>query len=505
VTSETPRPKPRTRRAPAAEPTRRRKKPAAGQDAPATEGAAAAGEATGIEEATATEEATAIEAATETAETTDGVASRDRVMAAPARALPPIEELVRAARGEASVAEPEASRDASQPGFREEPETAQAPGPVQAHLATPAELADWDARTVHSPHGHVYQSRAWSDYRAAHGWHTWHVAFDDGFRLLVLGRPGGTGAGAAYASRGPLPERDAARSAARAVAAAEILEAQGVPALTVDGETPAASGLREALSAAGFHLTEEEQASRHRMDVYLGPDDAPNSDEKTIFASFGATTRNLIRQADRHGLKVRRLDAGGGRIEDDGHSGMLDDFEPVDLGDGETVDGMLRTFYEMLDATAKRRGFALASEDKFLDWSRRGIGAGYTVYLQAEHPEDGPVAGASFYRHGHRLTYSLAGDRAELRRKYPGAVRLLLWRGIQIALDERRTVVDLGGIDTEGARDKPDKGDPTYGMYQFKESFGARWVEMTGAHKKTMRPMASLAGRVLGKLSSLRR
>lgn len=381
---------------------------------------------------------------------------------------------------------------------------------LRAHLARPGELADWDKRAVASPNGHVLQSRAWADYRAAHGWLAWHVVFSDGFRLLVLGPPkSGCGSGEAYASRGPIPEEHAERSAERAVLAAELLAGYGADSLTVDGETPASSGLPSLLRSAGFHPTEELQPSRHRMDVQLGPDDLPNSDEKTIFASFGATTRNLIRQADRHGLRVRRLDAGGGRAEEDegagDRAGMLDEFEHVDLGDAATVEGMLRTFYGMLDATAGRRGFALASEDKFLDWSRRGLAAGHLVYLEAEHAVDGPVAGATFFRHGHRLTYSLAGDRAELRRNYPGAVRLLVWRGIQIALDERRTSVDLGGIDTEGARGRPDKGDPTYGMYAFKESFGARWVELTGAHRKTMRPMRSLAGRVLGKLASLRR
>ncbi|HEY3190348.1 MAG TPA: peptidoglycan bridge formation glycyltransferase FemA/FemB family protein, partial [Solirubrobacteraceae bacterium] len=365
--------------------------------------------------------------------------------------------------------------------------------------------ADWDARAVASPEGHVYQSRAWADYRAAHGWQPWHLAFDDGFRLLVLGRPRAGGRGAGYGSRGPIPETDPRRTALRAAAAAELLAGEGIDALTVDGETPATSGLDRLLEEAGFERTEEEQPSRHRMDVRLGPDDAPNSDEKTIFTSFGATTRNLIRQADRHGLRVRRLDAGGGRVEEDAAASLLAEFDPVDLDDGETVDAMLRTFYGMLDATAERRGFALASAGKFLDWSRRAIAAGHTIYPQAEHAQDGPVAGATFYRHGHRLTYALAGDRAELRRNYPGAVRLLVWRGIQIALDERRTSVDLGGVDTPAFRGKPDKGDPTYGMYQFKESFGARWVELTGAHRKTMRPMHSLAGRVLGKLAALRR
>jgi lipid II:glycine glycyltransferase (peptidoglycan interpeptide bridge formation enzyme) len=274
---------------------------------------------------------------------------------------------------------------------------------------------------------------------------------------------------------------------------------------TIDGETPASAGLAPLLKLAGFEPVEEVQASRHRMDIRFAPDDTPNSDEATIFASFNATTRNNIRQAERQGLRVLRLDVGGGRAEDGLGGGLLEGFEPVDADDTAGTEARLRTFYGMLDATATRRGFALASEGAFLDWSKRGLAAGHLFYLQAEDEEDGPVAGASFLRHGDRLTYSLAGDRAEIRKKHPGAVRLLVWRGIQIALDERRTHFDMGGVDTEGARGKPNKGDPTYGMYQFKESFGARWVELTGAHQRTMKPLQNLAGRVAGKLAAIRR
>jgi lipid II:glycine glycyltransferase (peptidoglycan interpeptide bridge formation enzyme) len=424
----------------------------------------------------------------------------------PAVVLPPIEELVRAATAERGQAPPEAS-DGPGPVAEPAPEPVLDTGPIQVRLATAEELDDWDAHAVASPNGHVYQSRAWADYRAAHGWHTWHLAFDDGFRLLVLGRPRAAGRGTGYGSRGPIPETDPKRSAQRAAAAAELLAGEGIDALTVDGETPASSGLDRLLGEAGFELTEEEQPSRHRMDVRLGPDDAPNSDEKTIFASFGTDTRHRIRQTERHGLRVKRLDAGGGRADEgaSASASLVEVFETVDHDDAATVDGMLRTFYGMLDSTAERRGFVLASEDRFLDWAKRSLAVGLMFYLQAEHPEDGPLAGATFYRHGHRLTYALAGDRAELRRTHPGAVRLLVWRAIQIALDERRSIVDLGGVDVEGARGRPDKGDPTYGMYEFKESFGARWVELTGAHRKTMRPMHSLAGRVLDKLAALRR
>jgi hypothetical protein len=378
---------------------------------------------------------------------------------------------------------------------------------IRARVATPEELADWDEHAVASPNGHVYQSLAWGDYRAAHGRPVWHLVFDDGFRMLVVGRDRPVvGGGWAYATRGPIPDEHAVLTATRAAAAAELLANEGLDSFTVDGETPAATGLGRFLQARGFKPVEEVQTSRHRMDVNLGPVDAHNSDEKTIFGSFGATTRNNIRQAERHGLRVKRLDAGGGRAEhEDDSPGILEGLEEVGLEDVANTERMLRGFYVMLDATAERRGFALASEDAFLDWSKRALTAGHMFYLQAEHDVDGPVAGAVFYRHGHRLTYSLAGDRAELRKAHPGAVRLLVWRGIQIALDERRLSVDLGGVDTESARGRPDKGDPNYGMYQFKESFGARWVELTGAHQRTMRPMRNLAGKLIGRLTSIRR
>jgi hypothetical protein len=386
-----------------------------------------------------------------------------------------------------------------------------ADAPVRARLATADDLESWDAATVASPNGHVLQSRAWAEFRAAHGWHTWHIAFDDGFRMLVLGRPRAGAAAAAYASRGPVPEHDSARSAGRAAAAAELLAEEGVPGLVVDGETPAAWGLARHLAAAGFEPTDEEQPSRHRMDVRLGPDDTPNSDEKTIFDSFGAQTRNLVRQAERHGLKVRRLDAGGGRLEGDEAASELEEFEHVGLEDPASVEQLLRGIHGMVDASVQPRTSPLASADPFVEWSRLAIAHGHALYLQAEHPQDGPVAAIGFARHGHRLSFSFVGARPELRRTYPGAIRLLVWRGIQIALDERRTVVDLGGVDTAELRRRPDKGDPTYGAYQFRESFGARWVEMTGAHRSRRQAdrggvgrAAATALRRLGRLASRR-
>lgn len=413
-----------------------------------------------------------------------------RAPAQPTEAMQPIASV--------EPAKPSVAIEPAEPLAEIEPPSEPALGgdePLRARIATAEELDDWDAHTVTTPNGHVYQSRAWAEFRAAHGAHPWHITFDDGFRLLVLGRPRSGPAAPAYASRGPVPEADPARTAERAALAAELLGAAGVPALIVDGEAPAETGLRHHLAKAGFEPADGARATLHRMDVHLGPDDAPNSDEKTIFASFGANTRNLIKQSERHGLKVRRLDAGGGRVEDDYAASELEEFDHVDLADAAAVDDMLRGFYSMLDR-ANHRDVAVASEDVFVDWSGRAIAAGHAFFLEAEHPQDGRVAGASFYRHGHRLTYWLAGDRDELHHAYPGAARLLIWRGIQVALDERRTVVDLGGTDTGAYLERPDRGEPAYGAYQLRESFGARWVELTGAYRRTMHPLRNNVGRV---------
>ena len=359
------------------------------------------------------------------------------------------------------------------------------------HIATQEELSDWDRRAVEVSNGHVYQSRAWADYRGSQGWRPFHLVLEDGFPLLVISRrwPWIRGAGA-YATRGPIPADDPDLTADRAAGAAEWLAEQGIDVLSVDGETAAVSGLRERLVAHGFRAIEELQPSRHRMDLDLDP----ASDEDALLASFAATTRNLIRQAERKGLRVVVFDS---RSTD----ALKEPFRQASPEQVADPSPNLTTCYSMLAATAGRIGFQLAPQAAFLDWTTRSLRAGQTIYLLVETNEGEPVAGATFYRHGDRLTYALSGDRADKRREFPGAIRLLVWRGIQLAVREGRRTMDLGGVDVPGARRKPRKGEPAYGMLQFKESFGAHWVELAGAHERTMRSIRYVAGRLTGRLA----
>jgi lipid II:glycine glycyltransferase (peptidoglycan interpeptide bridge formation enzyme) len=68
---------------------------------------------------------------------------------------------------------------------------------------------------------------------------------------------------------------------------------------------------------------------------------------------------------------------------------------------------------------------------------------------------------------------------------------------------ERLHELDLGGVDVPGARRIPREGEEMYGLYAFKRSFGAEWLELAGNHEWVARPWRYAAGRVTGRLVGL--
>jgi FemAB family len=358
------------------------------------------------------------------------------------------------------------------------------------HDATPEDLADWDARTVDVPGGDVFQSRAYGEYRSRHGWRPHFLVFDDGFRALAISRPWPwVGGGGAYLPRGPVSAGEPVETTAdRLRAIADWLAANGIDVVSSDSEILAETGYPGLLAARGFRPIEEIQVARHRVGVPLGGDEAAQ------FGLIGQTSRNLIRRAEKQGARVLRFDARAGADPGDGFE--LPGGEAIDR---TVVEPALRRFYAALGITADRRGFRglLYNVDTFLDWSTHAIEGGLAIYLEVRAPDDRMLAGALFHRHGERLTYGYAADVFELRDEFPGAVRLLIWRGMQIALREGRREMDLGGVDTPAARRKPVKGEEMHGLLAFKEAFGGEWVEQSGNHEWVARPWRYALGRVL--------
>ena len=68
----------------------------------------------------------------------------------------------------------------------------------------------------------------------------------------------------------------------------------------------------------------------------------------------------------------------------------------------------------------------------------------------------------------------------------PGALHLLRWRAIQLAIREGRAEMDLGGVDVAGRPPRAAEGEPMWGLYQHKRSFGGEWLELSGAHERVL-------------------
>lgn len=368
--------------------------------------------------------------------------------------------------------------------------------------ARPDELADWDTLTVETTGGHVYQSRAWAEHRRASGWSPRFLVTADGGRALALTRRWPwVGGSSAYLPRGPVPGFGASPAALadRQIGVSEALADEGVDVIAADPEVPASEGAyRMTIRAAGFRPIEEIQPSRHRVTLPL---DA-GADEGTVFESIAKSTRQRIRGAERDGLTVVRHD---GRL---GGDGTGDGF----VGPTEPAAAALGRFYGLLLETGERRHFSFGPRAAFVAWWLAALAAGHLVYLEARAAgapgptgADGTLAGLVVYRHGGRLSTVHSGDHVESRAEHPGALHLLRWRAIQLALREGCGEMDLGGVDVAGSRNEPHEGDPLYGLYQHKRAFGGRWLELTGAHERVFDPRGYALGRLGGRISSLMR
>ncbi len=357
------------------------------------------------------------------------------------------------------------------------------------------DLADWDRHTVDVPSGDAYQSRAWAEFRARHGWRPRFVRFEDGFRVLVLERPwsGVPGAGA-YVSRGPIRAGEPAeRTAERLVELARWLVASRVDVISSDVEMPVGSGYAEVIRRAGFRSVEEIQPSRHRMSLRIGE----GATEDDLRRGLHTTTRQLIDDAERRGLRIVRYDA---RAEHGGGHGF--EAPPADYM-ATAAGAAFGRLYDLMGLAATRLRFHLGPRASFLDWASTGLAAGLIVLLEALSRDGEPLGAAMFYRHGSRLTYSHSADRIDRRKSDPGVAHLQLWRAIQLAARESRVELDLAGVDVPGARRQPRPGEPNYGLYAFKRSFGGEWIELEGNHEWAARPLRYAIGRVTGALAAL--
>jgi lipid II:glycine glycyltransferase (peptidoglycan interpeptide bridge formation enzyme) len=327
--------------------------------------------------------------------------------------------------------------------------------------------ADWDARVVDAPGGDVHQSTLNAEHRAGQGWSPHFVTFEDGRAALVLlrARPPLPGA-STYAPRGPVAAGDAPEQvAARAVGLARWAKSEAASVLAVDPILAASATYERALDAAGFHPIEELQAERHRMILTF----EPGATVEDVLAGVSKGTRQRIRAAEDAGLSVS------------------------EATDPESIE----QFAEIYGATAERKRFRIGRTEPMLAWWCRLIDAGRGLLLLARH-DDRIVGGLLLVRQGGGLATMVSGDDASVRETLPGTMHLLRWSAIQRAVEAGQPSIDLGGVDVPGARREPRQGEPTYGLFEHKRSFGAVFTEHAGAHEVVLRPLVHGARSMLG-------
>ena len=356
--------------------------------------------------------------------------------------------------------------------------------------ATPAELAAWDERTVFTPGGHVYQSTVWAAQRARLGWEPLYVALDDQhLALVLLRRFPWVGGRSAYIPRGPVVDptdpADGGETAARRVAAlSDWLTRRGVAVVATDAEVPATdTAYGRALRAGGFRGIPDIQPSRHRVSLALASD----TDDAAVRAGLSKSTRQRVTAAERDGTNVERYDRGG-----------WDGAHPLFEAPARPIGDALGDFATLLEGAGERLGFRFGPRQVFLDWWMASHDAGLLVYLEARAGElaAGPLGGLILYRHGGRLSTVHSADAPGVRDTHPGVMHLLRWRAIQLAVREGCSEMDLGGVDGPPDHREPGEGDPMAGLYEHKRSFGATWLEMTGAQEKVTQPLRYAVGRV---------
>lgn len=305
------------------------------------------------------------------------------------------------------------------------------------------------------------QGTCWAENRRLAGEEPLFVTFSDDRATLVTSRPQRPMGTFLTSRKGPIHAGDPPLAVAeRAAALALLARDRGGSLLWMDPELDRSDAYAAAMEHANFEVTDPAEPSVHvmRLDIPQG------SSQKTLFDSFAKGTRQRIRSAEKSGVTVR-VDAAGRDVP---------------------------AFAHLLAERSDELGVALRPEFGSLPFSALLIEAGQGRLYLAEH--DGTLLGGLLvYLQGGSQSTIYSADRAELRRAHPGVMHLLRWRAIRDALASGAPSIDLGGVDLPGHREPPRPGEPSYGLYEHKRSFGAVWVEREQARRAVLRPWAERA------------
>ncbi len=312
---------------------------------------------------------------------------------------------------------------------------------------------EWNRSLLQLPDAHVLQSWEWGEFKAKYGWTSTRVLFDDDAETglpraaaQILRRPlPHTPFGVIYVPKGPVVDfRNAQLVAATLASLEQIARQQNAFFIKIDPDVE--STALTALTARGWRASREQIQFRNTVLLDLTPT------EDQLLAAMRPKTRYNIRLAIKRGVCV----------------------EP-----GEPDDLFL--FYEMYAETGARDGFLIRKFPYYRDAWGAFMQEGRARMLLARVGGQ-TVAGLILFVFGKRAWYFYGASRNAHRELMPN--HLLQWEAIRWAKANGCTVYDFWG-----APDTLDENAPMYGVYRFKEGFGARFTPHIGAYDFVVNPL----------------
>ena len=341
-------------------------------------------------------------------------------------------------------------------------------------MSTPRTVTDrdeWNRRIASVHSGHLLQSWDWGELKSRHGWTAERLAWDDPqarpvaavqilsrrIRIPFLGLTFAI----RYAPRGPCLDWSDTGIAQQVLQELKHrAESRGTLFVKVDPDTYESStkeepsgngagsspeGIQRILVASGWRRSPEQIQFRNTMVLDL------RGSEEQLLAGMKQKTRYNLRLAERRGVHIR-------------HAG----------------EGDIDQLYQMYSETSLRDGFVIRTSDYYADaWGsfhRAGLAQPFLATVEGE-----PVAGLVVYRFGKRAWF-LFGMSRDLHREWMPSY-LLQWEAMRWAQGQGCEAYDLWG-----APERLDPTDPLWGVYRFKEGFGARLVQGVGAWDYSVRP-----------------
>lgn len=326
-----------------------------------------------------------------------------------------------------------------------------------------ADRDEWDALVLDLSTDGFRQSFEWGELKASHGWIPRRLAVFDNAACLaatsvLVKRLPLVNASILYASGGPLIA-DIGHAAAwqSLFAGISVVAAQtGAILLRVDPKTPDEDQtLRRTLVAHGFrHLSDDWTEWNNPRIVMTLDVTAPEADLK----------RRLHKRVAQY---LKRLAKGGGQVTP-----------------ATSADAMMR-FHRLLIELGERKQLPVRGLEYFEELRRRYVNTGQGCLLMANsHGAD--LAGLLATRFGKwaYLLYACVDTNSEQARSlHPGPS--LYWELIRWARANGCEMIELGG---SGTNYPPRETDPGFGVYRFKEAFGASLVYLTGYYDYVFRP-----------------